>query len=238
MAQTKTRVVMYVRVSTSEQAVNGVSLDAQAIKLGAYATALDLTVVDTVTEVASAKSLARPGLQRALTMLESGEADALAVTCLDRLTRSVADLGTLIERYFAKRFSLLSVGDSVDTRSAAGRLVLHILGSVSQWEREAIGERTKTALAHLRDTGVRLGATPMGLRYGARDASGRCAVEVDPTEVNVIARIAELRASGLSYAKCAHVLRTERVPTKRGGTWDARRVRLISVREARTIPCS
>src|SRR5216684_2636542 len=85
--------------------------------------------------------LDRPGLQRALAMLKAGEGEALLGVKLDRLTRSVVDLGTLVERYFVPgKAALLSVGEQIDTRSAAGRLVLNVLASVSQWEREAIGE--------------------------------------------------------------------------------------------------
>ena len=76
-------------------------------------------------------------------MLKAGDAEALLVVKLDRLTRSVVDLGTLVERYFAPgKAALLSVGEQIDTRSVAGRLVLNVLASVSQWEREAIGDRT------------------------------------------------------------------------------------------------
>ena len=116
----------------------------------AYAQLYDLEVSEVIVDTGeSAKSLDRPGLQRALAMLKAGEADALLVVKLDRLTRSVRDLGHLVEKYFAPgKAALLSVGEQIDTRSAAGRLVLNVLASVSQWEREAIGERTATAMQH------------------------------------------------------------------------------------------
>ncbi len=80
----------------------------------------------------SAKSLDRPGLQRALGMLKAGDAEALLVVKLDRLTRSVVDLGTLVDHYFAPgKAALLSVGEQIDTRSAAGRLVLNTAPSGS-----------------------------------------------------------------------------------------------------------
>ena len=62
-----------------------------------------------------------PGLASAIAMLEEGGANALVVVKLDRLTRSVRDLGELLDRYFASRFSLLSLADSIDTRTASGR---------------------------------------------------------------------------------------------------------------------
>ena len=93
----------------------------------------DLDLVDLVVESGSAKSLDREGLQNVLGRLQSGEANGIIVTKLDRLTRSVADLGKLVETYFQEH-ALLSVSEQIDTRSAAGRLVLNVLASVSQWE--------------------------------------------------------------------------------------------------------
>jgi site-specific DNA recombinase len=157
------RVVGYIRVSTEKQADSGLSLDAQRAKLTAYATALDLTLVAIVVDAGeSAKTLDRPGLARVLAMLDAGEADGVLVAKLDRLTRSVRDLADLIERYFSERptvraCTLLSVADSIDTRTAAGRLVLNVLASVGQWEREVISERTTEALDVLKARGVKLG---------------------------------------------------------------------------------
>ena len=144
MSERRTRVVGYVRVSTEQQADGGVSLDAQRAKLEAYAVAMDLELVAIEEDAGlSAKTLERPALQRALAMLDAGAAEGLLVAKLDRLTRSVRDLGELVERYFASKCSLLSVADSIDTRSAAGRLVLNVLTSVAQWEREASARGTR-----------------------------------------------------------------------------------------------
>lgn len=191
----RTRVVGYIRVSTEAQADGGVSLEAQRAKLSAYATAMDLDLVAVHVDAGlSAKTLARPGVLAALAMLEGGEAEGLLVAKLDRLTRSVRDLGDLVERYFSARFSLLSVADSIDTRSAAGRLVLNVLASVAQWEREATGERTRDALAHLRREGVRLGGAALGWkRTEATDDNGRRVVAKSDDELSAVARILELR---------------------------------------------
>jgi site-specific DNA recombinase len=139
-------------VSTERQADEGVSLDAQRAKLRAHCAALDLQLVAVeADEGVSAKTLERPALQRALAMLREHHADALLVPKLDRLTRRVVDLGLLIETYFAEgRWALVSVADQIDTRTTVGRMTPYILMSVAQWEREAIGERTADALAHLR----------------------------------------------------------------------------------------
>lgn len=232
-----TRVVGYIRVSTEGQADAGISLDAQRAKLKAYAEAMDLDLVSIEEDAGiSAKTVAgRPGLLRSLELLDSGAADGLLVVKLDRLTRSVRDLGDLVDRYFARRHSLLSLGDSIDTRTASGRLVLNLLGSVSQWEREATAERTASALAHLRDSGVRLGGEGLGWRRTPEiDLSGRrVTVEID-TEAVTVRRLHELRASGLSLRAVARTLAEEGHATKRGGDWRPATVRKVLLRASAT----
>ena len=89
---------------------------------------------------------------------------------LDRLTRSVRDLGLLVETYFlAGKWSLMSVSEQTETRPAAGRMVLNILAAVSQWEREIIGERTAEAMAYKRQQrGYTGGEPPYGWQLAAR----------------------------------------------------------------------
>jgi len=231
----KTRVIGYVRVSTVHQADSGVSLDAQRAKLEAYAVCMDLELVSIEVDAgASAKTLRRPALQTALARLNAGEAEGLLVCKLDRLTRSVKDLGELVERYFADRFSLLSVADSIDTRSAAGRLVLNVLASVSQWGREAAGERTAEALRHIREAeGAQLGGEALGWqRTDERDEHGRRMVADVEGESETVARILELRSQGLTLRAVAEQLTAEGRRTKRGGKWHASTVRNVLKRAA------
>ncbi|HZZ86071.1 MAG TPA: recombinase family protein [Anaeromyxobacteraceae bacterium] len=229
----RTRVIGYVRVSTDAQAEEGVSLEAQREKLRAYALATDLDLVAIREDAGvSAKTLARPALQAALDDLKAGRADGLLVAKLDRLTRSVRDLGSLLEGYFASRFSLLSIADAVDTRTAGGRLVLNVLCSVAQWEREAIGERTADALRHLKAKGVRLGGEALGWRRtGEKDAEGHCVVVEDLEERATARRIRDLRARGLSLRAICERLAAEGRRTKRGGGWAPQTVRQVLARD-------
>jgi site-specific DNA recombinase len=168
------RIIAYSRVSTQDQSDHGVSLQAQRAKLAAYAGVYDLEVVEFIQDAGeSAKSLNRTGLQRALEMLRNGQADGLAIVKLDRLTRSVGDFQTLIDGYFGEKAGkqLFSVSDSIDTRTAAGRLVLNVLLSVAQWEREATGERTKSALQHKISCRQRVGKVRYGFDLGANGKS-------------------------------------------------------------------
>jgi site-specific DNA recombinase len=204
------RVIGYVRVSTDRQAESGLSLEAQELKIRQFAALHDLELVEVVVDAGeSASSLKRPGLQRALGMLEGGEAGGLLIAKLDRLTRSVKDLGTLVEGYFSARFSLLSVADSIDTRSAAGRLVLNVLASVAQWEREAIGERTRDAIAAKVARGELLKGAP---RYGYGPGGLEC-----EHEQLVLARVQSLRAEGLPVRAVAHQLTAEGLISRRSG---------------------
>jgi site-specific DNA recombinase len=195
-----TRAIGYIRVSTDKQADQGVSLDAQKAKIEAYAMLYDLEMVDYVVETGSAKNTDREGLQDALQALIRGEAEALVVVKLDRLTRSVGDLGRLVEGYFQKH-ALMSVSEQIDTRSAAGRLVLNVLASVSQWERETIGERTSAAMQHMKSQGQYTGGKPP---YGFRLVNGELLENFE--EQAVLALVQKYRAKGLSLRKIAQAL--------------------------------
>ena len=147
-------VIGYIRVSTDRQAEQGVSLEAQEAKIRAMATVQGAELFEVIVDGgASAKNLNRPGLQRLLALVDSGKVKAVIVAKLDRLTRSVKDLSSLLELFEKGGVALISVAESLDTASAAGRLVITIMAAVSQWEREAIGERTRDALRHKRTSG-------------------------------------------------------------------------------------
>lgn len=234
---TVTRVVGYVRVSTEQQADGGISLEAQRKRLEGYASLYELELVEIVVDAGvSAKSLDRPGLRKVMAMLDEGEVDGVLVAKLDRLTRSVRDLGELLDRYFREgRAALLSVAENVDTRTAGGRLVLIVLGSVAQWEREAIGERTRDALSHLKREGVRLGGEALGwTRERSSDEHGRRVLREVEGEAETVGTILALHDAGRTLRQIARELARIGRPTKRGGRWHASTVRAILVRSGAT----
>ena len=219
-----TRTVAYLRVSTDKQADKGVSLEAQREKVEAYAKLYDLELVDVIVDPGqSAKTLDRPGLQKALGMLKAKQADALLVVKLDRLTRSVRDLGDLLERHFAGgKSDLLAVDMQIDTRTPGGRMMLNILASVSQWEREIIGERTATAMQHKRSRGEFTGGkAPYGFRLGD---DGEHLAEV-AEEQAVIAEARRLHASGLTLREVAASLEEKGARTRAGSAFAPMQVR-------------
>ena len=204
-----TKAIAYIRVSTDKQQDKGHSLLAQQEKIQAYASLYDLDIIDYVIETGSAKNLNREGLQGALAAIKAGKADALIVVKLDRLTRSVADLGYLVETYFNKA-GLLSVSEQIDTRSASGRLVLNVLASVSQWEREAIGERTAVVKQSMKANGLYCGGL---VPYGQMLVSGE--LVTNPNEQVIINRAKTLKAEGHSLRTIATMFSNEGLKTRK-----------------------
>jgi site-specific DNA recombinase len=206
------QVVGYTRVSTSEQATDGVSLRVQAEKINAYGVVKDWNILELIQdEGQSAKSLVRPGLQRLLSMVEAGEVNAVIIHKLDRLTRSVADLDKLMKLFERKGVALVSLQESLDATTANGRLMMNLLASVSQWEREVIGERTKDAMAQLKSEGQRY-----------------CHAVF--TDTATLTLMQQHRTAGLSYQAIADALNTAGVPSTLGGRWLANAVRRILLR--------
>lgn len=222
------RIILYVRASTEDQHI---TLDAQVAKLQAYAALYELEVVASIIDAGeSAKSLNRPGLQRALTMLRKGEADGLAVTKLDRLTRNIADWQELIDDYFGDKAGkqLYSVSESISTATAAGRMVLNIMLTIAQWERETIAERTREALQHKIAKGEHCG----NARFGYDIAPDGKTVVPNAAEQRALQIMRELRAGGMTLNGIATELGTLGVPTKRGGPWNPIIIRRILKRGA------
>jgi DNA invertase Pin-like site-specific DNA recombinase len=210
------KTIGYARVSTDKQADRGVSLEAQAEKIRAMAVVQDAALIDIIVDGGeSAKSLNRPGMARLLALVDSGDVQAVIVAKLDRLTRSVKDLCTLLERFERRGVALVSVAESLDTGSAAGRLVLNIMTAVSQWEREAIGERTRDALRFKRRNGERVG----NMAYGYRLADDGQHLEPDPGEQEALAAIRRLRGDGLPLRGIAEGLNQRQMRTRRGTDW-------------------
>jgi site-specific DNA recombinase len=226
IAPVTTKAVGYIRVSTDKQADHGVSLDAQRTKLEAYAALYDIELIAVIVDAGvSAKTLQRPGLQQALGMLDKGQANALLVAKLDRLTRSVKDLGALVEGYFASdNITLLSVADSIDTRTAAGRLVLNVLGSVAQWERETISERTTDALHHIKSQGRKTGGD---VPYGFTVAADGTTLVPDADEQAMLQAIRSARQRGYSQREVVAELARQGFTTRKGTALHLKQVQRI-----------
>jgi len=138
------RTVFYARVSTQDQKLD-VQLDA-ARKLG-------VKMADIYVEKASGARHDRPVLSKALAALEPG--DTLACYKLDRIGRSLVQVSRLIEELEERGVHFETVEDGLSTQGSTGKLVLHVLGAVAQFERDLILERTRAGLAAARKRGTR-----------------------------------------------------------------------------------
>jgi len=202
-------VIGYVRVSTDGQGVNGHGLDAQkrAIREACGQRGWHLLRIEH--DVGSGvRRNGRRGLDRALDAVRSGEACAIVVAKLDRLSRSVVDAGKLLDDARRGGWNIVALDFGLDLSTPQGELVANVLTSVAQWEARMAGERTREALAAARERGVQLG-TPKRI----------------PAEI--AERIRSMRASGMTLRAIAAELNRLAIPTVRGGQWHASAVQSV-----------
>jgi len=220
------KAIGYIRVSTDEQAREGLSLEAQEEKVRAYAIAKGWRLCGIIKDEKSAKDLNRPGIQQIINGCQRKDFEVVIICKLDRMTRNVRDLGYLVQDVFEKNgVAFSSIADNFDTTTANGKLVLNILGSVAQWERDIISERTKDALAHKRLVKrERAGVVPMG--YDLAE-NGRDLIP-NQEELEIVKKARALRDRGWSYGRIANRLNDLGTPTKRGGQWRAWTVQYLT----------
>lgn len=152
------RTVGCARVSTPGQVEEGYSLEAQRKKIMAYCELHDMRLIEIIEDAGfSGKSIAgRPGIQRVLALVKPGKVDNVVILKLDRLARNVKEAVEIADLLQKKGVALHSITERLDTGSSSGRLFYNILSAMSQWEREVIAERTRSALAVKRDKGERM----------------------------------------------------------------------------------
>ncbi len=147
-------IIGYARVSTDEQNLNS-QIDALT------AAGAEKIFKDKLT----GKTKNRVQLERMLELLREG--DVVVVTKYDRLARSLRDLIDLVETIRERNAGFRSLGEDIDTTTPAGRLIFHVFGSIAEFERERIVERTKEGLAAARKRG-RVGGRPPALSLEAK----------------------------------------------------------------------
>lgn len=223
------KAAVYLRVSTQEQAQEGVSLGAQEERIRAYCSMRGLEPVAVVREegVSGGKPLSgRPGGVELLSMLAHGEAEHVVVLKLDRLFRDAEDALRQTRAWDKAGVSLHLVdmgGQAIDTRSATGRMVLTMMAAFAELERGVIRERTSTALRYKKARREVYGPTPYGY-----DRRGSSLVEA-AVEQAVLRDVRAMRTAGRSLRSIAQELAERGVATKRGGRWQAATVaRLLS----------
>ncbi|MEE9129858.1 MAG: recombinase family protein [Phycisphaerales bacterium] len=223
----ESKAIGYTRVSPRDQAADAISLVSQRRKIEAYAVLHELELVEVIEDAGySAKSLDRPGMAVLLRLIRGRKVGVVVIAKLDRITRSVRDLGDLVELFQRSGVEFASVADHIDTSTASGRLVLNVMGSVSQWEREAIGERTSEALAVMRSNGRRISRhAPYGYRLNSQGW-----IE-DEHEQRAISLMRQLRGDGLSLRQIAAELDQQGHRNRRGRRLSAQTIANVLKRD-------
>ena len=205
----------YVRVSTDDQAQNGVSIEAQQQILNAYAVVKGFDDFAIYTDGGySGKNMHRPGLQQLIADCRARKISAVVVWRLDRLSRSLRDVLELVEDDFtANGVTLISVTESIDTSTTSGRLMLNLLASFAQSERETDAERVRMAKDKMAKDCKHLGGyIPLGYRV---DENGY--YQIDEATAPIVRKIFKMYNARMGYAAILRYVKAAGIKSPRGG---------------------
>lgn len=216
----------YIRVSTEQQADEGVSLAAQRAKIEAWCELHDIQLMGIYEDagVSGKKVTNRPQLQAALACMAKDM--ALVVYSLSRLARSTKNCIEIAEELKQRGCDLVSLTEKIDTSSAMGEFFFTLIAALGQMERKLIAERTKAALAHKKAKGEKYAPVP----FGYSEIEGR--LEVVQAEAQMVTEINRLRGEGNSMQSIADYMNEQGIKGKQGGRWYASSVRCILQRQA------
>jgi site-specific DNA recombinase len=215
---------IYTRVSTDEQAREGVSLQEQQERLKAYCRAMGWTqeLIVFTDDGYSAKSLDRPQLNKLIDHVKTGTITRIMVTKLDRMSRRLLDLLSLIELFQEHNVSFISISESFDTNTPSGRLTLQVLGAVAEFERERIRERVFENMLHAAGTGKWLTQSPYGYDLIEKE------LVINEQEAKVVREIYNFYLEkGMGFYSIAKSLNEEGIPSKNRVEWSIRSIKLI-----------
>ena len=165
MTSNKPLAAIYVRVSTEEQAKHGFSLGAQEESLKNYARALGYDIFKIYKEEGkSAKDLKRPEMIQMLEDAENHKFQAIFIYKLDRFSRSLKDLILTIDKLKELGIDFVSLQDKIETTSASGKLMFHVISAFAEFERNIIGDRTKFGMERKAKEGGFITKAPKGYK--------------------------------------------------------------------------
>ncbi len=222
------KAVGYIRVSTEEQARIGISLENQRDKIEAYCDLNDMELSEIMEDAGkSGKDMKRKGVNRLIHLVRRGKADVVVVYRLDRLSRRVNHILTIIELIEKKNIAFHSIMERLDTKTATGRFFLNVIASMAQWERDTLSERTKDALRLKILRNERAGQIP----YGWKLTEDGKTLSKNPEEQKAISLMKRLRAKGHSLrAICRKLAQKGYRPL--GQRWHPKTVRSVLKRDA------
>jgi len=196
------KVGIYVRVSTEEQAKEGISIDAQIDRCNAFCKARGWQVFRIYTDAGySAGSLKRPALQNLMEDINQKQLSILLVYKIDRFSRKLKDLISILEDLKSKGVNFTSVTEQIDTTTAMGEAFFQIIGVFAQLERGMVKERVEMAFDKKISSGEALNRAPMGYHYKNRR------LEINPKEAETIRQIFEMWVAGIHYKEISGTLK-------------------------------
>ena len=220
MANQIVKVAIYARVSTLEQATEGTSLEYQSDQLESYCQSQGWEVIQEYVDAGfTGKDGDRPRLRRLLADAKLGLFNKVVVYKMDRLARNLRLLLEIEDKLKENSISFHSIKEVFDTSTANGRHFLQMLGMISEWEREAIIERTKAGRLQRYKQGCwGPGNPPYGYKYDRETKK----LVIDKTNARIIKRIFEEYAAGKSMTYIANMLNHENIlprNPKKGKGW-------------------
>ncbi len=198
------RVALYIRVSTLEQAQEGYSVGEQRERLIAYCKARDWVIVEIYVDGGyTGSNINRPGIQKLITEID--RFDLVLVYKLDRLSRSQRDTLYLIEEIFRPNgVDFISMQESFDTSTPFGKAMIGLLAVFAQLEREQIKERTWMGRVARAKTGLYHGGGNIPIGYNYCDGK----LEINPYEAEQVQKIFEWYLSGSSLKSISERLQS------------------------------
>jgi DNA invertase Pin-like site-specific DNA recombinase len=228
------RVIVYLRVSTDEQAESGLGLEAQIAACRSFAARMGWEIVLIVEDSMSGglKLEKRTILLDAIAALAKG--DVLLVAKRDRLSRGDIMTTAMIEAAVGRRKARIvsAAGEGTEADDPANVLMRRMIDAFAEYERLIIKARTRAALAAKRARGERTGQVPYGRRLTgdgppAKRSGLPTGLESVPTEAEALDLVNELRGDGATLRAIAAELNRREIPTKSGRAWHFGTIRRI-----------
>jgi site-specific DNA recombinase len=224
MGDEKRRCAIYTRVSTEMQ-VDRQSLSTQDAQLREYAERHGWAVVKIFTDAGlSAKNTKRPALQEMLQWAKERKVDVILVSKIDRISRNLMDLLRLLDDLKAWGVDFVAASQSFDTSTPTGMLMLNMLGSFAQFERDMTAERVRENMRERAKSGAWSGGvTPFGYRWNSKARK----LEVSPEEAQTIRAIFGAFRESRSVRRTIYTLNAARRFNRGGKPWARTTVRRI-----------
>lgn len=159
----KKKFVLYARVSTDDQ-----SADMQVEQLREYAAFRSFEIVEVVEEQISSTVRVRPGREKVMKLARSGKVDGVLVWKFDRFARSTSELINSLDEFMELGVDFVSMKDSVDTTTPAGKAMFTMIAAFAEFERESTRERAKHGISRVKKIKAETGkvATKTGRWFG------------------------------------------------------------------------